>query len=479
MSTADFYGLRDRARFASPAATSTSASRTAPQAVVAPAVWWTMLACSAVAMFSSGYLAWASLTSSPVAGCGGGSVFDCSHVLHSRWSTVLGVPVSVAAVALHASVLTLLMLRPTTPAAEQRRWRMIGFAAIAAGGAALWFIGLQIFALAHYCPYCLVAHVAGLTLAAAFLWSRPVSRSWLAGASASGLLSVAGLIGLQTMNVAPQTFEVIEHAPSKAAGVPAAGGTEAATEELELFAPPAGADLQTSVPTLPSQFDWLAQLTPQLVAAIVQPTTLLSAQVGTTPPAAPAAPERKMVQILNGTQLATSDWPLIGNPDAEIVFVEMFDYTCPHCQRTHQAIEGARAKYGDRMAVIMLPVPLDGKCNPATTSSNANACELAKLAIALWRVDRNQFEHFHDYVMESKPSYQQALAHAGTMVDPTQLQSMLAHSLPSDYIKRHVALYQRCGGGSIPKLLFPKTTVVGAVEGTDSLVRLIEQHVTR
>ena len=77
--------------------------------------WWSMFACSATALASSCYLAWASLTSSAVAGCDGGSVFDCSHVLHSRWSNVMSIPVSIPAIAIHITVLTMLLLKGISP----------------------------------------------------------------------------------------------------------------------------------------------------------------------------------------------------------------------------------------------------------------------------------------------------------------------------------------------------------------------------
>jgi uncharacterized membrane protein len=69
--------------------------------------WWAMLVASGTALATSCYLAWSSITSSPVAGCGSGSVFDCSHVLHSRWSKIFSIPVSVPAIATHLLLLSM------------------------------------------------------------------------------------------------------------------------------------------------------------------------------------------------------------------------------------------------------------------------------------------------------------------------------------------------------------------------------------
>ena len=43
------------------------------------------------------FLAWSALTGDSIAGCGEGTFFSCSHVLHSKFSRVWGVPVSIPA----------------------------------------------------------------------------------------------------------------------------------------------------------------------------------------------------------------------------------------------------------------------------------------------------------------------------------------------------------------------------------------------
>lgn len=452
--------------------------------------WWTMLACSVIALGTSSYLAYSSFTSSPVAGCSGGSVFDCGHVLHSRWSKVATVPVSVPAILTHISVIALLLFRPISLTWRRVRSGALGVAALTAGGAALWFLGLQVFALGHLCPYCIVAHIAGLVLAGTYLYSRPIhapSLRYIGTAAAAGL---AVLITLQVATEPPPTFEVIEHSAQPATfSAPSAGEsseTFAAPGVFEapsgdasakgkaidgLFAPPESVSINNEATRVINQ---ITNFDPARFAmAIVNPAALLSAEVD----AATDAP--KTAEILGGVRLTTKDWPLVGKPDAEMVFVEMFDYTCPHCQRTHESLKAAEKHFGDRLAVIMLPVPLDGQCNPeikSTHASHREACDLAKLAVAVWMVDREKFADFHSYMFESKPNYSQALSHASKMVDEAKLKSTLSGPTPTEYIQKHVQLYQRAGAGTIPKLLFPKTTTVGAVESSQSMIRLIEQH---
>jgi protein-disulfide isomerase/uncharacterized membrane protein len=430
---------------------------------------WTMFGCSSVAFLTSSYLAWASLTSSAVAGCGGGSIFDCSHVLHSRWASVMSVPVSIPSIAIHLLVLTMLLLNPASESWQRAKWIAVGFAALSAGAAAIWFVGLQVFWIEHLCPYCLVAHTAGLILAGVYLWHRPISNwtlGWVAGASATAICS---LIVMQSLSSTPKTHVLIEHPESNQdTGLPS-------IDDAILFEPPkpqARLDnnrLRARFSQLASNLSVTVNSVSFMSSMIANPVDAFWVEDGPV----------KSAMILSSLKLETHAWPLLGRKDAELVFVEMFDYTCEHCQRTHKALEGVREKYGDRLSIIALPVPIDGKCNPhvkVTEASHAEACELARLAMAVWLVDKDKFVEMHSFLFTTKPKYDQALSKAKEFVDAGKLTDMLKTSLPGDYISKHVAIYQKAGGGNIPKLMFPKTTSVGAIESADVISQLIEQH---
>ena len=434
----------------------------------ATVIWWSMFACSATALATSCYLAWASYTSSAVAGCSGGNVFDCDHVLHSRWSTVLSIPVSIPAIGTHVLLLSMLMARFVSKKWEDLRWTAIGFASLSAATAGLWFTGVQVFLLEHLCPYCLVAHVSGFLLAAMYLINRPahgVSLKWIGGAA---LAVVGGMALLQSVGAAPETHKLEYHPKSQ----PSVEAPDA--DGLFLFEPPKSA-------SLPQTFWTPGQIRNQLVQATHRFAMLFSPQMALSGELTNAdeKPKVNSALILNNVKLETGFWPLLGKPDAELVFVELFDYTCEHCQKTHKAIEGARKKLGDRLAIITLPVPLDAACNPAIKVTDANhleSCLLAKLAIAVWSVDHDKFAEFHNFVFEQKPKYAAALIKAKELVDVEKLTETLAGTLPSEYVAKHIALYKTAGSGTIPKLMFPKTTSVGAIESADLIVKMIEQH---
>jgi len=169
-----------------------------------------VLCCAALAV--TGYLAITALRSEDVAGCGGGAYFDCGFALHSRWSKVFGLPVSVPAFALYAVILTsLAFCRPGVRSSGRLlAWGMTTVGAMMAGLAAIWFISLQLFVVGHVCFYCMAAHACGLLLAFAILWKRPLGARATRRLAAVSAFAVGVLITGQAFSAPPATFK-IEH----------------------------------------------------------------------------------------------------------------------------------------------------------------------------------------------------------------------------------------------------------------------------
>ena len=184
------------------------------------------------------------------------------------------------------------------------------------------------------------------------------------------------------------------------------------------------------------------------------------------------------------TQLNVRHWPLIGNPKAKYVFVEMFDYTCPQCRNTHKAIDGAFKQYGNDLAIVVLPVPLDAKCNSSVRTTNAKhaeACEVSRIAVAVWRCQPSKFKQFHDWMFEAPIARTafQARDFGAKLIGKEKLDKELAKPYASQYIGKHVQLYQRIGAGTVPKLIFPERTLVGEISSPTTLVNMIEQNLGR
>ena len=95
--------------------------------------------------------------------------------------------------------------------------------------------------------------------------------------------------------------------------------------------------------------------------------------------------------------------PILGDPGAKNIVVELFDYTCPECRSMHHRMQEARERYGDRLAVALLPTPMNTSCNiyaKVTKPPHELACEYARLALAVWNVRPAVFAEYHDWLMD-------------------------------------------------------------------------------
>jgi len=463
------------------------------------------------AMFAlaiSCYLSYTTFTSSPIAGCGDGGIFDCSSVQKSKYSKWLGIPVSALAAVNYLGMVIGLSLVTFTQASritQRISWSIIGFAGLSAGLAALWFVGLQIFVLGKYCHWCMIAHGCGLTIATAILVRRPVTGKMMLAGAGLAVVSMAGLITGQVTAEEEKTYRILKVTPSTHTGAPA-------DEVEEFFAPPMGEDgnlFETSRPDDVSVPKKTGGAVSASLLGLFAPTAMVSytpqeetrqedvKEEAATEAATPKdtsqqestteekvqeeKPERRFVKMQGNLKLDPRQWPLLGSPEAEFIFVEMFDYNCPHCRDTHRAIKGACEAMGKDLAIIVLPVPLNSNCNSGVTQTGANfvqSCEISKLAVACWRLDPAKFEEFHHWMFEGNaaPNYETAKAKVYEMIGRERVDTELTKEAPGKYITRHVQLYGRAGHGIVPKLLFPTTTVEGAYTDANSLVNLIKEN---
>jgi protein-disulfide isomerase len=193
-----------------------------------------------------------------------------------------------------------------------------------------------------------------------------------------------------------------------------------------------------------------------------------------------AEPARRIIRIIGDTKLDVRQWPLLGKPDAKYVFVEMFDYTCPHCRDMHQEIDAALERFGDDLAVLTLPVPLNASCNNQvgrTEFQHRESCEIANFAVTVWRLKPKKYHAYHDWLFEPNVARTAAVSRkrAVEIVGEEPLKKALSKRVPQKYIASHVKLYAKAGAGSIPKMLFPNITLVGNV-GSAKLCETIESE---
>src|SRR5687768_7787401 len=119
-----------------------------------------------VALAISIYLAFNSWKGGGVPGCGPES--DCDKVLSSRWASLFGVPISFFAVPVYVAALGCLFQKSIP-------WRVVTAIAAIVAIMALWFVGLQMFALRAFCKFCMTAHIAGGAAAIILLRKNPLA----------------------------------------------------------------------------------------------------------------------------------------------------------------------------------------------------------------------------------------------------------------------------------------------------------------
>ncbi|MEM8678822.1 MAG: vitamin K epoxide reductase family protein [Planctomycetota bacterium] len=494
----------------------------------------------------TGYLIWSSTQVGPIAGCSAEGVFNCDHVLQSRWSKVMGVPVSVPGAAIYFCLLGGLMTYAWGPESWRKAaWLVVTASAVAAAGAATWFISLQVFQLGHLCQYCMVVHCMSLLLAGIALTAHVLSWGQLFKVASVGVVATLSLVVVQRFGPVPKSYEVefyqasseegedfetfdfdefdmdleasdeeatealaldvsaVEVDPAKAIKVdPVAAERPTGLLPVETTTPPPSsstspvpaiddAAIDDQLPPQPSSAQPVAE--PQEVTTAVSkplppptPSLTPAPPEDQQPPAADAAlvssevPKRYVNFPAVRAKLNVRQWPLLGSPDAEHVFVELFDYSCAHCRKMHRHLKQVQNRYGDRVAIMVLPVPLDGKCNHTIRSTGAgheNACELARLALAVWRLNPEAFPQYHDFLLGGSRTrgVGEARGFAEKLVDPVALRSELQDKLVTAYLGKHVKIYQRTGLGQLPKLFSEHISLSGAATNADELCREIER----
>jgi uncharacterized membrane protein len=409
-----------------------------------------------------------SLSGSAVVGCGPDS--GCDKVLSSRWAQWFGAPVSAFALMVYSLILgASFRLTKKTPAVVQRKaWGWLVPCAIIVAGSALWFVGLQVFVVKAFCPYCMVAHGCGFAASLLLLFSAPLrnapDKPWelekqvfvspraarkaaLVAITALALL-VSGQVVYQPKTFVVQSIDAATNAPTSAVPAVAANpGTNAPTPSV---APP---------PPTPTP-------APVLVPASTQATA------------------SRMFPIYSGRfQVNLHEIPIIGSPTNEQIAVSLFDYTCHHCRSMHPTLVEAQRMFSNSLAIVSLPMPLDPACNPTMQRANpkhANACEYAKLGLAVWRADRTKHHEFDDYLMtgETPPPIDQARQRAAQLVGAAAFDRASLDPWGAQQLTMDVAMYEmayRAGQGSMPQLILGQNVAVGTYLKDDLIKLLVER----
>lgn len=351
-----------------------------------------------------------------VAGCGAGS--GCAEVLGSRWSMVGGVvPVSLLA-ALTYLTATVALWRTGT---SWRNLRLLVASVLV--GAALWFLGLQVMAISRTCRYCLTLHAIGIATA----------------------------LGLVALDARHWRQQGVQMAKLFAAGL----GATAWFAFIQIFGPlPATHRLETAGAA-------------QAAAPAAKSAPNLSVGVHT-------AGTGRLIQFMNGRKsFRLGAVPFVGKPTAKHILVKYFDYTCDSCRRMHHQLAQLMRDHPADYAVIVLPTPLERSCNsrlPDSVRDHADACAIAKCALALWHDDPAAFVKFHDWVFETQPVLSQIEDRVGAAALDSQEIARWVESCLRQNIADYALLIRKTP--VMPKLLVTGATVLqGVPRDVDALQR--------
>jgi uncharacterized membrane protein len=434
-------------------------TRGTPEAIeVSSHVLWAIRALLMSALVVDGYLAWVSLSSGAVAGCGPDS--NCHHVLNSRWAYWFGLPVSVPALLVYsAALLATFLISPWRSAAERRRaWSFMLLCSILVAFAGLWFIWLQIMVINRICPFCMVAHGSAILASLAVIAAAPVHRS---------------------RSQKPDSYKSREKPGQKSQKRAA---NRKLPERLQR-------DDTAVVITLHLTFR-LGLMAAAGVALLIagqlmhQPKSYASAEIsaGFDKERAPA---ERWFQVFGGEfRFNLHEIPLLGRPDAPHGMVNIFDYTCHHCRELHRSLEEAASKFSNELAVINLPMPLDGQCNPiirVTQPAHTNACALARIGLAVWRANRTLSRDFEHWIFSGSqpPLPDEAEQYARDLIGNHAFEKAMRDPWVGRLIDTNIALFQatalRLRKGIMPQLIIGTNLTSGMVPREDLFRILSEQ----
>jgi protein-disulfide isomerase len=172
--------------------------------------------------------------------------------------------------------------------------------------------------------------------------------------------------------------------------------------------------------------------------------------------------------------------PVLGNPAADHILVEMLDYTCPHCRELHSFIQKALARYGDQLGIAIYHIPLSRKCNPIVQieqASHAKGCDYARLAYGVWKLSPEHFAEYHDWLIEGEkgPAAYVARNKALELVGEQVLLDKSIEVEANRRISEHSQEVNRMQTG-LPVLVFEKGIIKGKPESEEAWYKLLEER---
>jgi uncharacterized membrane protein len=122
----------------------------AAAAAAPPGPNWPVLALAVIGLVLAGYLTGTTWSGEEAAFCEAGA--DCDIVLHSRWSTLLGLPTSLWGFFIYAVLACAALVKR-----RSRRWKLTAAVSLFGVAYSVYLTAISVFRLEAACPYCLTS----------------------------------------------------------------------------------------------------------------------------------------------------------------------------------------------------------------------------------------------------------------------------------------------------------------------------------
>jgi uncharacterized membrane protein len=414
----------------------------------------------AVAIIGAGYLVWLAIHNGPAAGCGPDS--GCNKVLQSRWAYWFDLPVSVPALLVYLALMGMTVLLQKRPSPDDQRgsWAAIVILSVIVAGAALWFVGLQVFVIKAFCKFCTTVHVCGFVAALICLKNIPLAGDpdtpmWTTGSGKRGVprpaffsLVLIGLAGVAVLAGGQMLFQKQRNVVKV---LPVANSRDA-SRSTNHSTPPAAGQQSTNQPASPD-------------ARLISP---------------------RVLSLYNNQFLIKLDSvPTIGSPDSPHVIVYLFDYNCPHCRALHSILVEAYQQLSNQLCIVCLPMPMSTDCNPFIPERfnfKMNSCEYARLGLAVWRAKPEVQRQFDDWMFApgDPPPVEKVWEYARQLVGADKLAAALVDPWIQQQIttdcRLHFANWQATDKPAMPQLIIGRAISIGPLNSVNHLLVLLNKN---
>lgn len=169
-------------------------------------------------------------------------------------------------------------------------------------------------------------------------------------------------------------------------------------------------------------------------------------------------------------EVAASDAPAMGPPDAPVTIIEFSDFQCPYCQRLAPTLDRVAETYGDKVRLVFrqFPLPIHADARKAAEAS-------------LCAAEQDKFWEMHDAMFAniralSVPELKQKAADMG--LDTEEFDSCLDSGRYQAQVEQDLQAGREAGVTGTPAMFINGRFISGAVP-FESISRVIDDELER